>query len=315
MRITSLLTGVLVAVLLSASSAFAGAFEDAVAAYNQQDYATALRLFQSLAEQGDAKAQIRLASMYGNGDGVPKDAAEGVKWLRKAAEQGDALGQTVLGIDYEMGEGVPRDYAEGVKWLRKGAEQGNVLSQFWLSFMYENGSGGVPQDYVLAYMWLILGAAHAEASVAENAHRYGLDLPKAPVPVPDFTKERDKLAAKLTPDQIAEAQRLAREWKPRSEGPKSLFERLMDAWHTSILDERAGLRLGAEAGAGMEAEEVEVAPPHDPHCRHRRKPLRRRLQRARGLSLASSRTGQGPTGRACRLRWVGHARWRRRQSR
>jgi TPR repeat protein len=230
MTIMRSLIGVFVAVLLSASSAFAGAFEDAAAAYDRKDYATALRLFQSLAEQGDAKAQIRLGSMYGHGDGVPKDAAESLKWLRRAAEQGDALGQTSLGINYEMGEGVPRDYAEGVKWLRKGAEQGNVMSQFWLSFMYENGSGGVPQDYVLAYMWFILGAAHAEASVAEMAHRYSLDLPKAPMPVLDFTKERGELTAKMTPEQIAEAQRLAREWKPRSEGPKSLFERLMDAW-------------------------------------------------------------------------------------
>jgi TPR repeat protein len=219
-----LLIGVFVAVLLSVSSIFAGAFEDAVAAYGQKDYSTALRLFQSLAEQGDAKAQVRLAFMYEAGEGVPKDYAETLKWLRRAAEQGDAYGQILLGTSLHLqGLGV-HDDAEAAKWARKAADQGNVPAQFMLSNMYDEGSG-VPQDYVLAYMWFILGAAHADASVTEMARPYGLDFGKTW----DVAKERDKLAAKMTPDQIAEAQRLAREWKPRSEGPKSLFERLMGA--------------------------------------------------------------------------------------
>ena len=93
------LSGVIVAVLLSASSAFAGASEDcaAGAAYGQRDYAAALRLCRSLAEQGDAKAQSALGFMYTNGEGVQKDYAASAKWYRKAAEQGYARAQSALG--------------------------------------------------------------------------------------------------------------------------------------------------------------------------------------------------------------------------
>lgn len=96
LRLSSLtLSGVIVAVLLSASSAFAGPSEDcaAGAAFGQQDYEEAFRLCTSLAEQGDAKAQSALGFMYGAGEGVQKDHAASVKWTRKAAEQGYALAQ------------------------------------------------------------------------------------------------------------------------------------------------------------------------------------------------------------------------------
>ena len=84
-----------------------------------------------------------------------------------------------------------QDDAEAAKWYRKAAEQGNVDAQATLGFRYEHGQG-VPQDYVLAHMWLSLAAAKG-------------------YPCAD---KRDKLAAKMSPDRIAEAQRLAREWKP-----------------------------------------------------------------------------------------------------
>jgi TPR repeat protein len=191
------LTGVLVAVLLSASSAFAGAFEDANAAYDRKDYATALRLVRPLAEQGDPKAQGLLGDMYWTGGGVPQDYAEAVAWFRKAAQQGDDSAQFALGNIYEHKPGdqhgrPPQDYAEAAKWYGKAAQQGNVFGQLSLASMYEEGRG-VPQDYVLAHMWWNLATAHGAT---------------------DAAKFRDELAAKMTPEQVADAQRLAREWKP-----------------------------------------------------------------------------------------------------
>ena len=107
LRLSSRLTlsGVIVAVLLYASSAFAGPSEDcaAGAAYGQQDYAVAFRLCRSLAEQGDAKAQSALGFMYANGEGVQKDYAASAKWYRKAAEQGYARAQSAVGYMYELG--------------------------------------------------------------------------------------------------------------------------------------------------------------------------------------------------------------------
>ena len=81
-------------------------WDDGVAAAQRGDYATALREFRPLAEQGNAEAQFNLGAMYNFGYGVPQDYAEGMKWLRKAAEQGNAPAQYNLGIMYAMGTGV-----------------------------------------------------------------------------------------------------------------------------------------------------------------------------------------------------------------
>ena len=66
----------------------ADTFVDGVNAYNQGNYAEALRIFKSLAVQGLAKAQYNLGVMYENGQGVAQDYTEAVKWYRKGADQG-----------------------------------------------------------------------------------------------------------------------------------------------------------------------------------------------------------------------------------
>ena len=77
-----------VALGFAAVSTQAGPYEDALAAYESGDYATALRLWHPLAEQGHPAAQFNLSVMYTNGQGVPKDYAEALKWRRRAAERG-----------------------------------------------------------------------------------------------------------------------------------------------------------------------------------------------------------------------------------
>ena len=85
------------AIIAFAVPADAGPFEDGLAAYDRGDYATALKFWRPLAEQGDAEAQNNLGYMYNEGHGVPQDEAEALKWLRKAAEQGNALEQSMRG--------------------------------------------------------------------------------------------------------------------------------------------------------------------------------------------------------------------------
>ncbi len=185
----------IIAVLLLAAlagTAVAGPFEDAVTAYERGDYATALRLLRPLAEQGDAAAQTYLGIMYYNGEAVPQDYAQAVKWYRKAAEQGHAGAQINLGFMYSNGESVPQDHALAVKWYRLAAEQGHDYAQFSLGNMYRRGQG-VPQDNVQAYKWLDLAGSRIVSAFLN----------------------RDRVAAKMTPAQIAEAQKLAREWKPK----------------------------------------------------------------------------------------------------
>ena len=119
------------------------------------------------------------------------DYATAVKWYRKAAEQGNVNAQGILGIMYAAGQGVPQDYAEAVKWYRKAAEQGDAIALFNLGAMYFSGRG-VPQDFVQAHMWLNLAAAIGQPKVV-------IEL-------------RDGVAKRMTPAQVAEAQRLARGW-------------------------------------------------------------------------------------------------------
>jgi len=160
-----------------------------------QDFS--LEEIRPLAEQGNALAQYVLGNMYANGEGVPEDDAEAVRWYRLAAEQGDADAQYNLGIVYAFGYGVPEDDAEAVRWWRLAAEQANVaaeqanaMAQFNLGNMYYNGEG-VPEDYVLAYMWWNLAAAQGNEGAQEG---------------------KDIIERRMNREQIAEAQRLSREW-------------------------------------------------------------------------------------------------------
>ncbi len=91
-----------------------------------------------------------------------------------------------------------QDYAEAVKWYRKAAEQGHATAQYNLGVMYGNGRG-VTQDYVHAHMWFNLAAS-----------RYppGEDRDQA-------VENRDIVAKRMSPAQISEAQKLAREWRPK----------------------------------------------------------------------------------------------------
>ena len=132
---------VIILMLSFASQLAAGPLEDAVAAHDRGDYATALRLFRPLAEQGHASAQNNLGGMYDNGQGVPQNYAEAMKWYRLAADQGNAFAQSNLGIMYRNAYGVPQNDVEAVKWFRLAADQGNALAQSNLGAMYAKGLG------------------------------------------------------------------------------------------------------------------------------------------------------------------------------
>ena len=135
-----------------AGSAVAGPLEDAAAAYQRGDYATAMLIVKPLADQGDAVAQYRVGVMYFHGEGASQDYGEAVKWFRKSADQGYAPAQYNVGVMYQRGRGVSRDYAEAVEWFRRAADQGNADAQFNLGAMYRNGQG-VSQNYAESFQW------------------------------------------------------------------------------------------------------------------------------------------------------------------
>ena len=90
-----------------------------------------------------------------------------------------------------------RDYATAVRIIRPLAEQGDSRAQYTLGVFYDNGLG-VPQDRVTSYMWFDLSAAQGKEGAAAF---------------------RDLIARRMTPAQIAEAQKLAREKKPATRSP------------------------------------------------------------------------------------------------
>jgi TPR repeat protein len=185
----------LLMVLATVGAAVAGPFEDAVAAQKSGDYATAYRLFRSLADSGNVYAQGIIGIMYARGEGVPQNDAEAVKWYRLAADQGNAASQLALARMYETGRGVPQSDVEAATWYRRAADQGEPWAQTNLGVKYAKGQG-VPRDYVTAYMWFDLSAAQGDQAAVSN---------------------RDAAARRMTPAQIAEAEKLAREWKPKPE--------------------------------------------------------------------------------------------------
>ena len=169
-------------------------FQAGMDAYNRGDYATALREWRPLAEQGDALAQFNLGVLYRKGRGAPQDDVQARQWFEKSAAQGQAKAQFNLGTLYFNGEGVAKDYPQAFRWFRLAADQGEALAQTKIAIMYDEGQG-VPQDIVQAYKWYSLAATNGDK------------------PAPQL---RDALANQMTPAQIAEAQRLAREWKPKT---------------------------------------------------------------------------------------------------
>ena len=177
-----------------AAPAIAGTLEDGLAAYDNFDFATALEKLAPLAEDGNAQAQLVLALMHHNGWGVAQDYAEAAKWYGLAAEQGNAQAQFELGSLFHDGQAVPQSDAQMAKWHLLAGGQGYGPALDTLGYMYTYAEG-VPQDYVMAYMWYSLAVVReGDASAAES---------------------RDRLSGKMTPDQIAEAERLARDWKPK----------------------------------------------------------------------------------------------------
>lgn len=151
----------------------------------------ALALLTTLARKGHSSAQFNLGSMYDFGDGVLKDPVQAIEWYRKAAEQGDADAQFSLGRMFRYGRGIPKDSVQAVGWYRKAAEQGNANAQGALGLMYIQDDG-LPKDFIAAHMWNSLAAAQ------------GVDVAKT---------LRDALEKEMTPAQIAEAQKMSREWK------------------------------------------------------------------------------------------------------
>ena len=159
---------------------------------HEKDYKQSEKWYKLAAENGVTQAQFNLGLKYNNGEGIEKDVKKAMNWWRKAAENGHAQAQYNLGVKYIEGDGVPPNIEEAVKWTRNAAEQGYVLAQFNLGLLYKEE--GAKQDYILAYKWLDITTAQEDKALATIAEEI-----------------LDKLAERMTDEQIAEAQEIAQQ--------------------------------------------------------------------------------------------------------
>jgi hypothetical protein len=168
--------------------------------YEKGRFPLALRQLQPLAQEGDARAQALLGLMYYHGRGVKQDDMEAAKWFQLAADKDEPRAQFNLGVMHAEGQGVPQDYVQAIKWYRLAAEQGEARAMFNLGVSYAEGQG-TDQNYILAYMWFNLAAPRFLPTEADR-RRVAIH-------------NRDLTASRMSKEQIAEAQRMSREWRPK----------------------------------------------------------------------------------------------------
>jgi TPR repeat protein len=165
-------------------------FDKGLQAYNSGDYQTALTEWQPLAEANNADAQFGMGLLYANGFGVALDDAQALKWYLLAAEQNHADAQVNLAVMHANGWGVPQSDEEAVKWYSLAADQGVTPAQIAVGKMYSGGFGAT-EDKVQAHMWFSIASALGDYNA---------------------TSKRDNLAARMSAEEIAEANSLADSW-------------------------------------------------------------------------------------------------------
>jgi len=189
-KLTFLLAFTFLFLFSGSSVVFGDDHQDGVSAFWRADYKTAFEKLMPSASRGNEHAQGLIGFMYANGRGVTQNYARAFKWYKLSAEQGNAGSQSFLGQMYSNGWGVPQDYDEAAKWYWRSARQGQASGQIQLGMMYAHGQGVNP-NYVEALKWYIIAGV------------YDLGLWKEHI---------DSIKEQLSPAQIAEAKKLAREW-------------------------------------------------------------------------------------------------------
>ena len=134
------------------------------------------------------------AALWSGAARAQPEPAPDVPQLQALATQGNAIAQFNLGVLHDVGRGVAQDYAQAVTWYRLAAAQGHAGAQFNLGGMYYEGLG-VAQDYVRAYQWFTLAGVAGYAGAVKN---------------------RNSIATLMTPEQITQAQGLARDCQRRN---------------------------------------------------------------------------------------------------
>ena len=164
--------------------------------YGADDTAQAIEWFRKAAAQQYSPAEFQIGQLYDFGFGVVQSDGEALSWYRRAAEHGHAAAERAVGDFYQKGRGVTADATEALRWYRRAADADDIRAQYQLGQLYFDGTG-VQRDYAAAYLWFSLAAT--QAPLVDN--RKGL------------LELRNIAAARLTPEEVAEAARRVAAWK------------------------------------------------------------------------------------------------------
>jgi TPR repeat protein len=213
-----------------------------------QDEKEAAAWFRRAAEQGHAVAALKLGNMYHDGRGVQEDRRLAIEWWKQSADRLEPAAMFNLGVAYDEGYGVPVNDALAILWWSRAALLGNADAAWNIGLAYLKGDG-VSLNEATAVAWFQRSAAHEKAlamSMLQYLHERGIGvnqnfllsyvwgvLAASKLPPGDtrtrVLNARDQLAARMTADQVAEAQRLASEWRPSEPPSLRVREHL---WHS-----------------------------------------------------------------------------------
>ncbi|MBF0294394.1 MAG: sel1 repeat family protein [Magnetococcales bacterium] len=198
-----------------------------VAAYKQKKYADVLRMATPHAQRGHAYAQFVLGLLHQNGEGVPQDYVQALKWFLEAARQGDAKAQYSVARIHFHGFGTARDPAKAYHWYRQAAEQGDLDSQVNVGRAYSQGLG-VAEDREQALLWWrrAADAGHPVGQFNVGMHLLKHDrssagqidalvyLQLAAAKEKDAAGSLKNAEQGLQPKELAEARARVAAWKP-----------------------------------------------------------------------------------------------------
>jgi len=160
------------------------------------------------AEKGDPQAQ-HLAGLVHIETHPSRINPQAIEWLSMAASQGKLFSVAALAGCYTDGRGVEKDMERGVGLMRAAADMGESFSQYRLGDLYR-APGGLPKDLAHTYAWhAIMVASLPESPSVKN--------PATQAEMIEVTRSRlDRLAKKMTPEQIAEGERIAAQWRRKT---------------------------------------------------------------------------------------------------
>lgn len=194
------------------NAAYGSVYNDAVLAFENRDYDTALELVLPLAQQQDIDAMTLVGRIYDEGFNQPTKA---LSWFKKSAELGNAQAQVELAELYEAGDGVTKDIEQAIKWYEKAATQDHDEAQLALALHYLEDLEDVPEALTLLEKsakqgnaiaqyrlgLLYLGEADIKADKSKAWYYFAMAANK----VPEAAQARDVLELEMTAAELKQA--------------------------------------------------------------------------------------------------------------